>query len=318
MKVLALDYGSARTGVAVSDPTGTLARPLGVVERAATDDGLRAARASSSASEEAERVVVGLPLTLRGEHGDAGARRRSGSSSALRAAARRARRDLRRALHDDARRAGRRGRRPRRRAPAVELPRVVEPPEPDAPDAGDAGLPAAAWWRWSCVAAVRRRRRRGSAVRGRCRTTARRRRRRRRRAAPPKVAADHLPRGLHARADGRARPTRSRSPRDQQPPAYLRGDARRRRSRGRVRRRRQEARSLEGFLFPATYDFVRRRPGRGARRASSSTRSGATGRKVNLGYARSKNLTPLRRADHRVDDREGGDRARASARSSRP
>ena len=33
MKVLALDYGSARTGVAVSDPTGTLARPLGVVER---------------------------------------------------------------------------------------------------------------------------------------------------------------------------------------------------------------------------------------------------------------------------------------------
>ncbi|MBD0329068.1 MAG: RuvX/YqgF family protein, partial [Thermoleophilia bacterium] len=34
MKVLALDYGSARTGVAVSDPTGTLARPLCVVERA--------------------------------------------------------------------------------------------------------------------------------------------------------------------------------------------------------------------------------------------------------------------------------------------
>ena len=36
VKVLALDYGSARTGVAVSDPTGTVARPLGVVERAAT------------------------------------------------------------------------------------------------------------------------------------------------------------------------------------------------------------------------------------------------------------------------------------------
>ena len=40
MKVLALDYGSARTGVAVSDPTGTLARPLCVVERAATEAGL--------------------------------------------------------------------------------------------------------------------------------------------------------------------------------------------------------------------------------------------------------------------------------------
>ena len=41
LKVLALDYGSARTGVAVSDATGTLARPVGVVERAATPAGLR-------------------------------------------------------------------------------------------------------------------------------------------------------------------------------------------------------------------------------------------------------------------------------------
>ena len=40
MKVVALDFGRARTGVAVSDPTGTLARPLCVVERAATEDGL--------------------------------------------------------------------------------------------------------------------------------------------------------------------------------------------------------------------------------------------------------------------------------------
>ena len=40
MKVLALDYGSARTGVAVSDPTGTLARPIGVVEGAAGESGL--------------------------------------------------------------------------------------------------------------------------------------------------------------------------------------------------------------------------------------------------------------------------------------
>lgn len=68
MKVLALDYGAARTGVAVSDATGTLARPLGVVERAATDAGL--ARLAELVREEgAELVVVGLPLTLRGEHG---------------------------------------------------------------------------------------------------------------------------------------------------------------------------------------------------------------------------------------------------------
>ena len=68
MKVLALDYGAARTGVAVSDPTGTLARPLCVVERASSDDGL--ARLARVIGEEgAERVVVGLPLTLRGQHG---------------------------------------------------------------------------------------------------------------------------------------------------------------------------------------------------------------------------------------------------------
>ncbi len=68
MKVLALDYGAARTGVAVSDPTGTLARPLGVVERAADEGGL--ARIADLASEEgAELVVVGMPLTLRGERG---------------------------------------------------------------------------------------------------------------------------------------------------------------------------------------------------------------------------------------------------------
>jgi putative Holliday junction resolvase len=68
LKVLALDYGSARTGVAVSDPTGTLARPLCVVERAGTESGL-ARLAELVRAEGPERVVVGLPLTLRGERG---------------------------------------------------------------------------------------------------------------------------------------------------------------------------------------------------------------------------------------------------------
>jgi putative Holliday junction resolvase len=68
VKVLALDYGSARTGVAVSDPTGTLARPVGVVERAGSGAGLT--RLVELVEAEApERIVVGLPLTLRGEHG---------------------------------------------------------------------------------------------------------------------------------------------------------------------------------------------------------------------------------------------------------
>jgi putative Holliday junction resolvase len=69
LKVLALDYGPARTGVAVSDPTGTVARPLGVVERAGSGSGL-AELARVIAEEGAERVVVGLPLTLRGERGE--------------------------------------------------------------------------------------------------------------------------------------------------------------------------------------------------------------------------------------------------------
>jgi putative Holliday junction resolvase len=68
LKVLALDYGAARTGVAVSDPTGTLARPLCVVERASSEAGL-ARLAELVRDEQAERVVVGLPLTLRGERG---------------------------------------------------------------------------------------------------------------------------------------------------------------------------------------------------------------------------------------------------------
>jgi putative holliday junction resolvase len=69
VKVLALDFGSARTGVAVSDPTGTIATPIGVVERAATEDGLSRVVALVQA-EDVERVVVGLPLTLGGERGE--------------------------------------------------------------------------------------------------------------------------------------------------------------------------------------------------------------------------------------------------------
>ena len=68
MKVLALDYGSARTGVAVSDPTGTLARPLEVVENASAPAGLNHL-VELVEREEVEQIVVGLPVTLRGERG---------------------------------------------------------------------------------------------------------------------------------------------------------------------------------------------------------------------------------------------------------
>jgi len=69
VKVLALDFGSARTGVAVSDPTGTVARPLTTVAGAATDAGF-ARLLAVIAEEEPVLVVVGLPLTLRGARGE--------------------------------------------------------------------------------------------------------------------------------------------------------------------------------------------------------------------------------------------------------
>ncbi len=65
MRVLALDYGSARCGCAVSDPTGTLATPIEPVLRPATRKGL--ARVADLVRERgAGLVVVGLPLSLSG------------------------------------------------------------------------------------------------------------------------------------------------------------------------------------------------------------------------------------------------------------
>ena len=76
MRVLALDHGSARCGVAVSDPTGTLATPLPVVERPDTKKGL-AAVAGLVEELGAERVVVGFPLTLAGDEGHQAAEART-------------------------------------------------------------------------------------------------------------------------------------------------------------------------------------------------------------------------------------------------
>jgi putative Holliday junction resolvase len=65
MRVLALDYGSARCGCAVSDPTGVLATPLEPVLLAGSRRGLARLRALV-AELGAERVLVGLPLSLSG------------------------------------------------------------------------------------------------------------------------------------------------------------------------------------------------------------------------------------------------------------
>lgn len=63
--MLALDYGSARCGCAVSDPSGVLATPIEPVVRPATRKGLARLRELVEVLG-AERVVVGLPVTLSG------------------------------------------------------------------------------------------------------------------------------------------------------------------------------------------------------------------------------------------------------------
>jgi putative Holliday junction resolvase len=65
VRVLALDYGSARCGCAISDPTGVIATPLPAVEGPATRRGLDAL-ARLVDEREVDRVLVGLPLSLRG------------------------------------------------------------------------------------------------------------------------------------------------------------------------------------------------------------------------------------------------------------
>lgn len=65
MRVLALDYGSARCGCALSDPTGTIVTPIEPILQVNAPRGLGAI-AGLVAEREVERVIVGLPLSLRG------------------------------------------------------------------------------------------------------------------------------------------------------------------------------------------------------------------------------------------------------------
>jgi putative holliday junction resolvase len=66
MRVLALDYGRARCGCALSDPTGTIVTPIEVVQNPTSKRGMAAIQ-TLTAEREVQRVVVGLPLSLRGE-----------------------------------------------------------------------------------------------------------------------------------------------------------------------------------------------------------------------------------------------------------
>lgn len=64
MRVLALDHGTARIGCAISDPSGTLARPLPVIEPPEARS-----VAELAAEHGVERIVVGLPLLMSGDEG---------------------------------------------------------------------------------------------------------------------------------------------------------------------------------------------------------------------------------------------------------
>lgn len=68
MRILAVDPGSKQVGLALSDPTGTIATALSTLP-AAPADTLPARIAATAASHSAERIIVGLPLRLDGSRG---------------------------------------------------------------------------------------------------------------------------------------------------------------------------------------------------------------------------------------------------------
>jgi putative Holliday junction resolvase len=73
MRILAIDYGSARIGLALSDPTGTLARPLPFAP-AKVDAKLAREIAALAKKEEAHLILLGLPRNMDGSFGEAAAK----------------------------------------------------------------------------------------------------------------------------------------------------------------------------------------------------------------------------------------------------
>ena len=71
MRALGIDFGTKRIGVAVSDPSGTVASPYEVVERSGDIERDHARLAAIVAEVEAEVVVVGMPLSMSGAQGRA-------------------------------------------------------------------------------------------------------------------------------------------------------------------------------------------------------------------------------------------------------
>lgn len=70
-RVLAVDWGLRRFGVAVSDPTRLIAQPLTTLTRRPKQRAPVGAIAALAAEHGATALVVGLPLTMEGEEGEA-------------------------------------------------------------------------------------------------------------------------------------------------------------------------------------------------------------------------------------------------------
>ena len=70
MRILAVDWGERRIGLAVSDPTGIIATPLPTLTVTGREDALTRV-AAASVECEADRIVVGLPLKMSGQRGEA-------------------------------------------------------------------------------------------------------------------------------------------------------------------------------------------------------------------------------------------------------
>jgi putative Holliday junction resolvase len=71
VRVLALDLGTKRIGIAISDVTGTVATPLTVLDRSKSRHHDHLKIADVVRDEEAALVVVGLPISLSGDEGPA-------------------------------------------------------------------------------------------------------------------------------------------------------------------------------------------------------------------------------------------------------
>jgi putative pre-16S rRNA nuclease len=72
VRILAVDWGERRIGLAVSDPTGVIATGLPTLTVRGRDEALKRV-AAVAIEREAERLVVGLPLRMSGERGEAAA-----------------------------------------------------------------------------------------------------------------------------------------------------------------------------------------------------------------------------------------------------